>query len=107
MAVTKKDLKQAPQATPAAATYAIDSQEEEQQSKRKRQRRGEKLSLVSFTLPPQLLAESRRLAHYRQMTHSLLIQQIVESYIQEHREEIRTFDAVYEKLGKPLPNPTE
>lgn len=81
--------------------------EEEQQQKRKRQRRGEKLDLISFACPPQLLKESRRLAHYRQQTHSTLIQQILQEYIDAHREEIAAFDAVYEQLGKPLPNPNE
>ena len=119
MATKKKDLVGALNETrTAAATYTGEptapeatayeqNPEEEQQQKRKRQRRGEKLELISFACPPQLLKESRRLAHYRQQTHSTLIQQILQEYIDAHREEIAAFDAVYEQLGKPLPNPNE
>lgn len=120
MATKKKDLAGALNETrTAAATYTgeptapeattayVQNPEEEQQQKRKRQRRGEKLDLISFACPPQLLKESRRLAHYRQQTHSTLIQQILQEYIDAHREEIAAFDAVYEQLGKPLPNPNE
>ena len=107
MAISKKDLKQAPQATAeAAATYAQDP-EQEQIDKHKRQRRGEKLTLTTFACPPQLLATIRRLAHYRQTTSSSLIQLILQEYVDVNHAEIEAFDAVYEKLGKPLPNPTE
>lgn len=119
MATKKKDLAGALNETrTAAATYTEEptapevtayeqNPEEEKQQKRKRQRRGEKLDLISFACPPQLLTESRRLAHYRQQTHSSLIQQILQEYIDAHREEIAAFDAVYAQLGKPLPNPNE
>ena len=110
MALSKNQVKQATTPTPttdAAATYASDAAEIEKQTKRGRQRRGEKLTLVSFACPPQLLADSRRLAHYRQQTHSSLLQQIVQEYVDANRAEIDRFDAVYQELGKPLPNPTE
>lgn len=118
MATKKKDLAGALSETRTAAetytetastdatTYNLDP-DEEQKQKRKRQRRGEKLSMISLSLPPQLLADTRRLAHYRQQTHGSMIQEILQEYVDTHREEIAAFDAVYEKLGKPLPNPTE
>lgn len=107
MAIKKEQLKtELENASTPAGTYKDDGTQETQE-KRKRQRRGEKLDLISFACPPQLLKESRRLAHYRQQTHSTLIQQILQEYIDAHREEIAAFDAVYKQLGKPLPNPNE
>lgn len=113
MATKKKNLAGALNETrTAAATYTGEptyeqNPEEEQQQKRKRQRRGEKLELVSFACPPQLLAESRRLAGYFNQTHSSMIQEILQAFVDEHRAELEEHDAIEIKYGRLKLDPTE
>lgn len=92
--------------TPEATAYE-QNPEEEQQQKRKRQRRGEKLELVSFACPPKLLAESRRLAGYFNQTHSSMIQEILQAFVDEHRAELEEHDAIEIKYGRLKIDPTE
>ena len=108
MAVSKKDVQKATTtaAGAAAATYTTQDQLDEQ-TKRGRRRMGEKLKPVSFSIPEQLLSDTRRLAHYRQQSFGSFVSDVLQDYIDRNRDEMEAFDAVYEKLGKPLPNPTE
>ena len=110
MALKKKDVQQATHkaTSTAAATYATqEADEREEQTKRGRRRQGEKLIMVSFSCPPQLLSDTRRLAHYRQQSFGSFVSDVLQAYIEANRHELESFDAVYEQLGKPLPNPTE
>lgn len=104
----KNDLIQAVNAVESpAGTYTNEAQTQAAQAKRRRKRTGEKNELIPFTMPQNLLAESRRLAHYRQQSHSSFLEDVIREYIDTHRDELTAFDAVYEQLGKAIPNPTE
>jgi len=108
MAVSKKDVQNATNKPTgkAASTYAT-ADELEAQTKRGRRRKGEKLTPVSFSIPDQVLSDTRRFAHYRQQSFGSFVSDVLQKYIEANHAELEAFDSVYEQLGKPLPNPTE
>jgi len=52
----------------------------------------EKKKLFSLYLLPDTYNDTKRLAHYRGLSAGALIGQILERYLKDHQEELKTYD---------------
>ena len=86
MALKKEQVKS------AAATYTTEPEQEHKPKPK------EKKTAISFYLRPSVYEEVKRLARFKGMSAGNLIDEALNIYLDEHRDELEAFDKLTAKL---------